>query len=86
MARRRAAISDNAAPARFAEYLIPVNADFRQVEVIIVPEHDTQVTPLGIKGIGKIGIVGFNAAIANAVYRATGRRVRHLPIRIEHLL
>jgi xanthine dehydrogenase YagR molybdenum-binding subunit len=44
------------------------------------------VNPLGIKGIGEIGIVGVNAAIANAVYHATGRRIRELPIRIEHLL
>jgi xanthine dehydrogenase YagR molybdenum-binding subunit len=69
-----------------AEYLIAVNADVRDVEVIIVPETDDGVNPLGIKGIGEIGIVGVNAAIANAVYHATGRRVRELPIRIEHLL
>jgi xanthine dehydrogenase YagR molybdenum-binding subunit len=44
------------------------------------------VNPLGIKGIGEIGIVGMNAAVANAVYHATGKRVRELPIRLEHLL
>ena len=69
-----------------SEYLIPVNADVRRVEVIMVPEQDSEVNLLGIKGIGEIGIVGVNAAIANAVYHATGRRIRELPIRIEHLL
>ncbi|MCO6419552.1 xanthine dehydrogenase family protein molybdopterin-binding subunit [Siccirubricoccus sp. KC 17139] len=69
-----------------AEYLIPVNADVRSIEVIMVPEQDSQVNPLGIKGIGEIGIVGMNAAISNAVWHATGRRIRELPIRIEDLL
>ncbi|MBP0491492.1 xanthine dehydrogenase family protein molybdopterin-binding subunit [Pararoseomonas indoligenes] len=69
-----------------AEYLIPVNADVRSVEVLMVPEKDETVNPLGIKGIGEIGIVGMNAAVANAVFNATGRRVRDLPIRIEDLL
>ena len=80
---RRAAryVNDN-----IAEYLIPVNADVRSVDVIIVPEHDEQVNPLGMKGIGEIGIVGMNAAIANAVFHATGRRIRELPIRLEDLL
>lgn len=74
-------INDN-----LSEYLIPVSADVRQVEVLMVPEVDDSVNPLGIKGIGEIGIVGVNAAIANAVHHATGRRVRKLPIRIEDLL
>jgi xanthine dehydrogenase YagR molybdenum-binding subunit len=69
-----------------SEYHIAVNADVRSVEVIFVPEDDKDVNPLGIKGIGEIGIVGVNAAIANAVYHATGRRVRQLPIRLEDLL
>ncbi len=69
-----------------AEYLIPVNADVRTIDVIIIPEQDEGVNPLGMKGIGEIGVVGMNAAIANAVYQATGRRVRNLPIRIEDLL
>ncbi|MFC0406860.1 xanthine dehydrogenase family protein molybdopterin-binding subunit [Roseomonas elaeocarpi] len=69
-----------------AEYLIPVNADVRSIEVIMVPEEDSQVNPLGIKGLGEIGIVGMNAAVANAVWHATGTRVRDLPIRIEDLL
>ncbi len=69
-----------------SEYHIPVNKDVRKVEVIMVPETDDQVNPLGIKGLGEIGIVGVNAAIANAVHHATGRRIRKLPIRIEDLL
>jgi len=69
-----------------ADYLVPVNADIQHLDVIMVPEQDTRVNPLGIKGIGEIGIVGMNAAVANAVFHATGRRIRDLPIRIEHLI
>ncbi|HEX3699060.1 MAG TPA: xanthine dehydrogenase family protein molybdopterin-binding subunit [Phenylobacterium sp.] len=69
-----------------ADYLIPVNADIDQLDVIFVPEEDSRVNPLGVKGIGEIGIVGMNAAVANAVFHATGKRIRKLPIRIEHLL
>jgi len=69
-----------------ADYLIPVNADVPSIEIIMVPERDTRVNPLGIKGIGEIGIVGMNAAVANAVFHATGKRVRDLPIRAEKLL
>jgi xanthine dehydrogenase YagR molybdenum-binding subunit len=69
-----------------AEYLIPVNADIRGVDVIMVPETDEQVNSLGIKGVGELGNVGMNAAVANAVFHATGRRIRDLPVRIEQLL
>src|SRR5476649_1951796 len=69
-----------------ADYLVPVNADVPSIEVIMVPEQDDRVNPLGIKGIGEIGIVGMNAAVANAVYHATGKRIRDLPIRAETLL
>jgi xanthine dehydrogenase YagR molybdenum-binding subunit len=69
-----------------ADYLIPVNADVPSVEIIMVPETDTRVNPLGIKGIGEIGIVGMNAAVANAVFHATGKRIRQLPIRLDELL
>jgi xanthine dehydrogenase YagR molybdenum-binding subunit len=72
--------------ANIAEYLIPVNADVGSVEVILVPEVDTEVNPMGVKGIGEIGIVGTAAAIANAVHHATGTRVRKLPIRVEDVL
>jgi xanthine dehydrogenase YagR molybdenum-binding subunit len=69
-----------------AEYLIPVNADVSEVRVIMLPEQDKQVNDLGIKGVGELGNVGTNAAVANAVYHATGVRIRDLPIRIEKLL
>jgi xanthine dehydrogenase YagR molybdenum-binding subunit len=69
-----------------ADYLIPVNADVPTIEIIMVPEVDDRVNVLGIKGIGEIGIVGMNAAVANAVYNATGKRIRSLPIRAEKLL
>jgi xanthine dehydrogenase YagR molybdenum-binding subunit len=69
-----------------ADYLVPVSADVPDLKVLIVPEYDARVNPLGIKGIGEIGIVGMNAAIANAVFHATGKRIRDLPIRVEQLL
>ncbi len=69
-----------------ADYMVPVNADVPSVEIIMVPEHDEGVNPLGVKGIGEIGIVGMNAAVANAVFHATGKRIRDLPIRVEKLL
>ena len=68
------------------DYLVPVNADIADVEVILVPEVDGEVNPAGIKGLGELGNVGTNAAIANAIFHATGKRIRHLPIRPEHLL
>jgi len=69
-----------------ADYLVPVNADIDQLEVILVPEVDTKVNEAGIKGLGELGNVGTAAAIANAVYHATGKRIRRLPIRIEDML
>jgi len=70
----------------FAEYHIPANADIHDIEVIFVDEPDPEVTPLGVKGLGEIGIVGTAAAVANAIYHATGKRVRSLPITIDKLL
>jgi xanthine dehydrogenase YagR molybdenum-binding subunit len=67
----------------FADYLVPVNADIQSVDVILVPETDTLINPLGIKGLGEVANAGTSAAIANAVYHATGTRIRKLPIRIE---
>ena len=69
-----------------ADYLIPVNADVPSIEIIMVAEQDERVNPLGVKGIGEIGIVGMNAAVANAIFHATGKRIRDLPIRAEALL
>ena len=69
-----------------SEYLVPVNADVEAVEVLLLPEEDALINPLGIKGVGELGCVGTNAAIANAVFHATGRRLRDLPIRVESLL
>jgi xanthine dehydrogenase YagR molybdenum-binding subunit len=68
-----------------AEYLIPVNADIVDIQTIMLPELDTQVNKPGIKGVGELGNVGMNAAVANAVFHATGIRVRKLPIRLEKL-
>ncbi len=70
----------------FGEYHIPTNADVGEVEAIFVEERDDKVSPLGVKGLGEIGIVGVAAAVANAVFHATGRRVRDLPITMDKLL
>jgi xanthine dehydrogenase YagR molybdenum-binding subunit len=72
--------------ANIAEYHVPVNADVHDVKVIFVDEPDQLVNPLGIKGLGEIGLVGVAAAIANAVYHATGKRVRDLPITLDKLM
>ena len=71
--------------ANIAEYHVPVNADVHDIEVIFVDEPDALVNPLGIKGVGEIGIVGVAAAIANAIHHATGKRVRDLPITLDKL-
>ena len=69
-----------------AEYHVSVNADVHEIDVIFVDEHDDIVNPLGAKGLGEIGIVGTSAAIANAIFHATGKRVRDLPITLDKLL
>jgi xanthine dehydrogenase YagR molybdenum-binding subunit len=69
-----------------ADYHVPVNADVHGIEVIFVDEKDDEINPLGVKGVGEIGIVGTAAAIANAIYHATGKRVRDLPITIDKLM
>ena len=71
--------------ANIAEYHVPVNADIHDIQVIFVEEPDDRINPLGIKGVGEIGIVGVAAAVANAVYHATGKRVRNLPITLDKL-
>jgi len=72
--------------ANIAEYHVPVNADVHDIKVIFVDEPDATINPLGIKGLGEIGIVGVAAAIANAIYHATGKRVRDLPITLDKLM
>ncbi|GAB3337129.1 xanthine dehydrogenase family protein molybdopterin-binding subunit [Larkinella ripae] len=69
-----------------AEYHVAVNADIQNLDVIFVEEHDTIVNPLGVKGLGEIGIVAMPAAVSNAVFHATGKRVRNLPITLDKLL
>jgi xanthine dehydrogenase YagR molybdenum-binding subunit len=69
-----------------AEYHVPVNADIGTIDVQVLDEDDPHVNPLGAKGIGEIGITGVAAAVSNAVYHATGRRVRDLPITLDKLL
>lgn len=68
------------------DYLVPVNADIQEVKVILVPEVDDDVNPAGVKGLGELGNVGTPAAVASAVYHATGKRIRELPIRIDSLI
>ena len=72
--------------ANLAEYLVPVHADVQELDVLFVDEHDPHINPLGAKGVAEIAICGVAPAIANAVYHATGRRVRDLPITPEKLL
>ena len=69
-----------------AEYHVAANADIGEIDVLFVPEEDSLVNPLGIKGVGEIGIIGVAAAVANAVFHATGRRVRDLPITPDKVL
>ena len=72
--------------ADLAQYHVPVNADAPSLEAILVTEDDPYVNPLGVKGVGEIGVTGTVGAIANAVWHATGVRVRRFPIRIEDLV
>jgi xanthine dehydrogenase YagR molybdenum-binding subunit len=69
-----------------ADYHVPVHADIPAIDVVFVDEPDSEVSPLGVKGVGELGVVGTAAAIANAIFHATGKRVRHLPITIDKLI
>src|SRR5439155_18760914 len=69
--------------ANFADYVVPVNADVPDIQVISVGIPDTQASAFGGKGVGEIGIVGVAPAIGNAVFHATGKRIRSLPITLE---
>ena len=70
----------------FANYHIPVHADIPQIEVFYIDQPDTYASPIGSKGLGEIAIVGVAAAVANAVFHATGKRVRELPITVDKLI
>lgn len=72
--------------ANLAQYLAPVNADFADIDITFVDENDRNFNPLGARGLGDMGITGVAAAIANAAYHATGKRVRDLPITPDKLL
>jgi len=72
--------------ANLADYHVPVHADVPDIQTIIVETPDTITTPLGIKGIGELPTCGVAAAVANAVYHATGIRIRALPVRLDKLL
>jgi xanthine dehydrogenase YagR molybdenum-binding subunit len=72
--------------ANLAEYHIPVNADLPSMEALLIDEEDAHVNALGIKGVGEIGITGSAGAVANAIWHATGVRVRNFPVRLEDLL
>jgi len=65
---------------------VPVNANVHNIEMIFVEEHDPDVNPLKVKGLGNLGIVGTAEAIANAVFHATGKRIRELPITLDKVL
>ncbi|WP_370158830.1 xanthine dehydrogenase family protein molybdopterin-binding subunit [Limimaricola soesokkakensis] len=69
-----------------AEYVMPVNADIGQIDVDFIDEPDTALNISGVKGVGEVAMVGATAAIVNAVFNATGKRIRHLPIRVEDLI
>jgi xanthine dehydrogenase YagR molybdenum-binding subunit len=72
--------------ATLADYLVPTNADIPNPDVIAVEDDDERVNPAGVRGMGEVAMCGCAAAVANAVYHATGVRVRELPITVEALL
>jgi len=72
--------------ANLAEYHVPVNADIQTIDVTFVDHLDFAFNPLGIRGIGEIGITGVPGALANAIHHATSRRIRDLPITLDKLL
>ena len=72
--------------ASLADYLMPVNADLQSVEALFVPENDRHLGPLGVKGLAEIAVVGVAPAIVNAIYNATGRRIRSLPVTPDKIL
>jgi len=67
-------------------YLVPTCADIPKLDVLFVGDFDEEASPIGVKGLGELTSVSVAPAITNAVYHATGRRIRHLPIAVEDLL
>ena len=80
------AASGRVVNANPAQYHVPVNADITDIDITFVDENDQNFNPLGARGIGEIGITGVAASVANAVYHATGKRIRDLPITLDKLL
>jgi xanthine dehydrogenase YagR molybdenum-binding subunit len=72
--------------ANLAEYHVAVNADIGEIDVAFVPETDPHVNSLGAKGLGEVAMTGVAAALANAVFNATGKRIRELPITLDKLI
>ena len=72
--------------ADLAEYVVPVTADIGRIDVDFIDEPDPRLNPLGVKGLGEVAMVGVAPAIVNAVFHATGTRLRRLPVRVEDLL
>jgi len=69
-----------------ADYLVPVNADVPELDALFVNSDDSIINPIGVKGLGEVVIVGVPAAIANAVFNATGKRITDMPITLDKLL
>jgi len=69
-----------------AQYLVPVNADIPEIDVQFIERPDPYISPIGARGIGEIGVTGMAAAIANAIFNATGKRVRDLPVTPDKLI
>jgi xanthine dehydrogenase YagR molybdenum-binding subunit len=70
----------------FGDYHVPVNADVPDIDVIFIDKPDPIINPMGAKGMGEIALIGFSAAVANAVFNATGKRIRSLPITPDKIL
>jgi xanthine dehydrogenase YagR molybdenum-binding subunit len=70
----------------YAEYMVPVHADQPEIDVILLDHPDYKLSEFGARGVGEIGVTGLAAAIANAVYHATGKRIRSLPITLDKLM